>query len=155
MRAALEFAVPQLSLHSPLGPLTVSEEETGLVALDWGWACAQQETALLRRARTQLDAYFDGVLDQFELPLAPTGSQFCRTVWAALQRIPFGATRTYAELADEVGGCARAVGQANRYNPLPILIPCHRVVSRRGVGGFTGLGGTDTKRFLLDHERDD
>lgn len=146
--------MPQLSLHSPLGPLTVTEEEFGLVALDWGWASMQQETTLLRRARTQLNAYFDGELNRFELPLAPAGSPFRRTVWAALQRIPFGATRTYAQLAGEVGGCARAVGQANRYNPLPILIPCHRVVSRQGIGGFTGAGGTNTKRFLLDHERD-
>ncbi len=145
--------MPQLSLHSPLGALTLSQEEEGLVALDWGWGCSQQETALLRLARTQLHAYFDHELDAFDLPLAPSGTDFRLKVWDALQRIPFGVTRTYADIASEVGGCARAVGQANRYNPLPILIPCHRVVARTGIGGFTGEGGIDTKLFLLDHER--
>jgi methylated-DNA-[protein]-cysteine S-methyltransferase len=145
--------VPQLSLHSPLGALTVSQEDEGLVALDWGWGCDQEETALLRRAREQLHAYFDGELQAFDLPLAPAGSVFRLKVWDALRRIPFGTTRTYTEIAREIGGCARAIGQANRNNPLPILIPCHRVVAKGGIGGFTGEGGTDTKRFLLDHEK--
>lgn len=145
--------MPQLSLHTPLGALTVSQEEEGLVALDWGWGCDQQETTLLRHARAQLHAYFDGDLQEFDLPLAPVGSAFRLKVWNALRSIPFGETRAYAEIALEVGGCARAVGQANRSNPLPILIPCHRVVSRNGIGGFTGEGGVDTKRFLLDHEK--
>lgn len=146
--------MPQLSLHSPLGALTVSQEDDGLVALDWGWACSQHETSLLRQARAQLNAYFDRDLDHFDLPLFPSGSVFRLKVWAALRRIPFGATRTYADIASEIGGCARAVGQANRSNPLPILIPCHRVVARNGIGGFTGEGGIDTKRFLLNHEED-
>ena len=144
--------MPQLSLHSPLGALTISQEDEALVALDWGWGCDQNETRLLRRARAQLHAYFDRELDAFDLPIAPFGSVFRLKVWTALRQIPFGATRTYTDIANEVGGCARAIGQANRYNPLPILIPCHRVVARSGIGGFTGEGGTDTKRFLLDHE---
>lgn len=146
--------MPQLSLHSPLGALTVSQEEEGLVAVDWGWSCSQQETELLRQARAQLHAYFDRELEAFDLPLAPTGTAFRLRVWEALRRIPFGVTRTYGEVANDVGGCARAVGQANRNNPLPILIPCHRVVAKTGLGGFTASGGTDTKRFLLDHEGD-
>lgn len=146
--------MPQLSLHSPLGALTVSQEDAGLVALDWGWGCTQEDTALLRQARAQLHAYFDGDLDRFDLPLAPSGTEFRMKVWQALLRIPHGTTRTYSEIAHEVGGCARAIGQANRHNPLPILIPCHRVVARNGIGGFTGEGGTDTKRFLLEHEKD-
>ena len=146
--------MPQLSFHSPLGALTLSQEDAGLVALDWGWACTQQETALLRRAKAELYAYFDRELDDFDLPLAASGTPYRLKGWAALQRIPLGATRTYAEIAAEVGGCARSVGQANSRNPLPILIPCHRVVSRTGIGGFTAEGGADTKRFLLDHERD-
>ena len=146
--------MPQLSLHSPLGALTISQEDQGLVALDWGWGCDQQETDLLRRTRAQLHAYFDRELDAFDLPLAPAGTSFRLKVWDALRQIPFGTIRTYTDVANEVGGCARAIGQANRYNPLPILIPCHRVVARSGIGGLTGEGGTDTKRFLLDHERD-
>ncbi len=154
MRVEPEPSLPQLSLHSPLGPLTVSQEDAGIVALDWGWGCMQQETTLLRHAREQLHAYFDGTRETFDLPLAPSGTAFRLRVWRALLRIPFGATRTYAELATEIGGCPRAIGQANRFNPLPILIPCHRVVARGGLGGFTGEGGTVTKRFLLDHEKD-
>ena len=154
MRLIPEPGLPQLSLHSPLGPLTVSQEEDALVALDWGWGCMQQETALLCRARDQLHAYFDGALVTFDLPLAPLGTAFRLKVWDALRAIPFGATRTYGEIARDVGGSPRAVGQANRHNPLPILIPCHRVVARDGIGGFTAEGGMQTKRFLLDHERD-
>ena len=154
MRPNPEPGLPQLSLHSPLGPLTVSQEEDGLVALDWGWGCMQQETELLCRARAQLHAYFDGSLTAFDLPLAPLGTIFRLKVWDALRAIPFGATRTYGEIACAVGGGPRAVGQANRNNPLPILIPCHRVVARDGIGGFTAEGGMHSKRFLLDHERD-
>ena len=146
--------MPQLSFHSPLGALTLSQEDEGLVALDWGWGCQQEETTLLRSARAQMHAYFDGELKDFDLPLAASGTPFRLKVWAALRRIPFGATRTYAEIATEIGGCARAIGQANRHNPMPILIPCHRVVARAGIGGFTGEGGIETKRFLLDHEKD-
>ena len=152
MGAASEPEVPQLSLHSPVGALTIAQEDEALVALDWGWGCAQQETTLLRRAREQLHAYFDRRLETFDLPLAPTGTAFRLKVWSMLRQIPFGGTRTYGSIADEVGGCARAIGQANSYNPLPILIPCHRVVARHGIGGFTGHLGIATKRFLLDHE---
>ena len=146
--------LPQLSLHSPLGALTVSQEDEGLVAVDWGWGCVQERTTLLCRAVAQLQAYFDRELDVFDLPLMPSGTMFRLKVWGALRRIPYGDTRTYTDIANEVGGCARAVGQANKHNPLPILIPCHRVVARIGIGGFTGDGGIDTKRFLLDHEGD-
>ena len=145
--------MPQLSLHTPLGALTVSQEEEALVALDWGWGCDQEETALLRHARAQLHAYFDGDLRVFDLPLAPAGSAFRLKVWNALRSIPFGETRIYAEIALEVGGCARAVGQANRSNPLPILIPCHRVVGTTGLGGYSGGDGVETKTWLLTLER--
>ncbi len=149
-----EPGLPQLSFHSPLGPLTVSQEEQAIVALDWGWGCTQEETALLRLAREQVHAYFDGTLNSFTLPLAPAGTAYRLKVWNALLCIPFGQTRTYSEVSQLVGGCARAVGQANRSNPLPIIVPCHRIVGRSGIGGFTGAGGIDTKRYLLDHEKD-
>ncbi len=152
MGAASELGVPQLSLHSPVGALTVAQEDEALVALDWGWACAQEQTPLLRCAREQLHAYFDRQLAAFDLPLAPFGTVFRLKVWTAVQHIPFGNTRTYGEIAHEVGGCARAIGQASSYNPLPILIPCHRVVARNGIGGFTSHEGVTIKRFLLDHE---
>ncbi|MBN9562916.1 MAG: methylated-DNA--[protein]-cysteine S-methyltransferase [Alphaproteobacteria bacterium] len=144
--------MPQLSLHSPIGDLTVSEENGAIVAVDWGWGRDQQETPLLRRAVDQLDAYFDGTLDSFDLPLAPSGTAYRRRVWQALCDIPYGQTRTYADIAAVAGGVARSVGQANGCNPIPIFIPCHRVVASAGLGGYSGGDGLDTKRYLLDLE---
>lgn len=145
--------MPQLSMHSPLGSLTLTQEEDAIVALDWGWGRDQQETTLLALARDQLHAYFDGDLTRFSLPLSPVGATpYRRRVWAALSDIPFGETRTYGELARLTGGSARSVGQANRCNPLPILIPCHRVVASSHIGGFSTEGGIETKRFLLSLE---
>jgi methylated-DNA-[protein]-cysteine S-methyltransferase len=142
-------AVPQLSLQTPFGALTLSEEDGALVALDWGWGRDQADTALLRRARDQLNAYLDGELRRFDLPLRPAGSAYQRRVWQALGEIPFGETRSYAQLAAAAGGSARSVGQANSLNPLPVIVPCHRVVAARGLGGYSGAEGPDTKRALL------
>ena len=147
-----ETGLPQLSLHTPLGDLTISEEDGAVVALDWGWGRDQVETPLLLRARDQLQEYFDGERTCFDLPLAPHGSAYRRRVWAALCDIPPGATRTYGEIARVAGGSARSVGQANGANPIPVLIPCHRVVGSVGIGGYSGGDGLDTKRFLLQLE---
>jgi len=144
--------VPQLSLHTPIGPITVSEEDGAIVALDWGWGRDQTETPLLLAARGQLHAYFDGETDGFSLPLAPAGSAYRRRVWQALCDIPHGATRTYAEVARVAGGAARSVGQASAANPIPIIIPCHRVLGSHGLGGYSGGEGPDTKRYLLGLE---
>ena len=144
--------MPQLSLHTPLGDLTVSAEDEAIVAVDWGWGRDQTETPTLLRAREQLQAYFDRQRRCFDLPLAPPGSQYRRRVWAALCAIPPGQTRTYAEIARVVGGSPRSVGQANGANPIPVLIPCHRVVATVGLGGYSGGDGLDTKRFLLQLE---
>ena len=144
--------MPQLSLHTPLGALTVSEEDGAIVAVDWGWGCRQTETALLLEARAQLQAYFDRTRTTFNLPLAPRGSDYRRRVWAALCAIPPGHTRTYGGIARIAGGSARSVGQANGANPIPVLIPCHRVVASAGLGGYSGGSGLDTKRFLLQFE---
>jgi methylated-DNA-[protein]-cysteine S-methyltransferase len=144
--------LPQLSLHTPLGALTISEDDGVIVALDWGWGRDQAETPLLLRARDQMQEYFDGERTRFELPLAPYGTSYRQRVWAALQAIPYGETRTYQDVAASAGGVARSVGQANGENPLPILIPCHRVVASHGLGGYSGGDGIETKRFLLEHE---
>jgi methylated-DNA-[protein]-cysteine S-methyltransferase len=144
--------VPQLSLHTPIGDLTVSEEDGAVVALDWGWGRDQDETPLLGRARDQLHAYFDGELTAFDLPLAPTGSSYRRAVWHALCGIPFGTTRSYSDIAASVGGSPRSVGQANGNNPIPVIIPCHRVVASNHLGGYSGGDGLTTKRWLLAHE---
>jgi methylated-DNA-[protein]-cysteine S-methyltransferase len=145
--------MPQLSLHTPLGPITVSEEDGALVSADWGWGRDQQATALLTRAIEQLNAYFDGELESFELPLAPPGSPYRQKVWAALSAIPFGETRSYLDIARFAGGSPRSVGGANAANPIPILIPCHRVVATTGIGGYSGMGGLETKRWLLALEQ--
>jgi methylated-DNA-[protein]-cysteine S-methyltransferase len=144
--------LPQLSLHTPLGALTISEDEGMIVALDWGWGRDQAETPLLLRAKDQMQEYFDGERTSFDLPLAPYGTVYRQRVWAALQAIPYGETRTYRDIAVSAGGVARSVGQANGENPLPILIPCHRVVATHGLGGYSGGDGIETKRFLLEHE---
>lgn len=148
--------VPQLSLHTPIGDLTVSEEDGSIVALDWGWGRDQTETFLLTQVAARLQDYFDGArVDFADLPLAPAGSAYRQKVWQALRGIPRGTTCSYIDLARIVGGAARSVGQANAANPIPILIPCHRVVAAAGLGGYSGEGGLQTKRQLLDLERDD
>ena len=146
-------AMPQLSLHTPLGALTLSEEDGAIVALDWGWGRDQTETQLLGRGRAQLHAYFDSTLRRFDLPLAPAGSPYRQRIWAALARIPFGQTRSYADIAQDAGGSARSVGGANGANPIPIIIPCHRVVAANGLGGYSGGDGLRTKRYLLALEQ--
>jgi len=144
--------MPQLSLHTPIGDITVSEEEGALVSVDWGWVQDQTQTPLLLRARAQLHAYFDGNLREFDLPLQPAGTAYQRRVWQALIAIPYGKTKTYAEIARGAGGSPRSVGQANGRNPLPLIIPCHRVVATHGLGGYSGGDGIDTKTWLLSRE---
>ena len=148
---------------SPVGELAlVSEREAGkeeteaLLRIDWGRPGPKGEeaetapTELLERAADQLHEYFDGRRKRFDLPLRPQGSAFQRDVWDALTRIPYGETMTYGEIADAVRGIARSVGMACGANPIPIIVPCHRVVASSGrLGGFSGLGGVATKRQLL------
>lgn len=147
--------MPQLSLHTPLGDLTLSEEDGAIIALDWGRGRDQAQTPLLLRARAALQDYFDGARTTFDLPLAPKGTAFQRRVWDALLTIPAGQARSYIDIARQVGcRSARAIGQANGANPIPILIPCHRVVAADGsLGGYSGGEGGATKRYLLDLER--
>ena len=145
--------MPQLSLHTPLGPVTLSEENGAIVAVDWGWGRDQAETPLLRRGREQMQAYFDGALQTFDLPLAPAGTTYRKRVWRALSGIPYGQTRTYQQVAVIAGGSPRSVGGANGANPIPIIVPCHRVVAAGGIGGYSGCNGIVTKRFLQNIEQ--
>ena len=145
--------MPQLSLHTPLGEVTISEDGGAIVALDWGRGRDQEATPLLRDACDQLQDYFDGKRMSFNLPLAPKGSDFQKRVWAALCAIPPGETRSYADIARTIGSAPRAVGRANGGNPIPLIIPCHRVIAADGsLGGYSGGDGPATKRYLLDHE---
>lgn len=142
--------MPQLSFNSPVGALTVTEEDGAILSLDWGWAMHSEETPLLVRARDQLEAYFDRTLTAFDLPLAPPGTAFQKAVWDIMLAIPFGHTRTYGSVAEQLGSSPRAVGMACGRNPIPILIPCHRILGSKGaLGGYSGLEGVDTKKLLL------
>ena len=146
--------MPQLSCLTPIGDLTISTEDDAIVALDWGRGRDQARTPLLREAASQLQDYFDGLRTSFDLPLAPQGSAFQQRVWAALLAIPPGETRSYGDLARLLNSSARAIGQANGRNPIPIIIPCHRVVATGGrLGGYSGGDGAGTKRILLGIER--
>jgi methylated-DNA-[protein]-cysteine S-methyltransferase len=143
----------KITVASPLGPLTVAERDGAIVALDWGTAPGEDRTALLLTAAQQLDAYFYCELRVFDLPLAPAGTPFQQAVWREMLAIPRGRTRTYGDLAARVDGVARAVGAACGSNPIPIIIPCHRVLAAGGrMGGYSGRGGAATKRFLLELE---
>lgn len=147
--------MPHISLHTPVGDVTVFEADGGIVSLDWGWVPEQCETALLRRAGEQIHAYMDGDLKDFDLPLALDDTPYRLAVWQALREIPFGETRSYGQLALRVGGSPRSVGQANGRNPIPIIIPCHRVVAGNHIGGYSGGLGAGTKRWLLTLEAAD
>jgi len=145
--------MPQLTCLTPLGELTISEEDGMIVALDWGRGRDQARTPLLLRAVAQLQDYFDNPAAGFDLPLRPYGSAFQCRVWGALRAIPAGGSRSYGELARELGTSARAVGQANGANPIPLIIPCHRVLAAGGaLGGYSGGDGPPTKLWLLNHE---
>ena len=143
-------------LDSPLGELLIeADERLGVtrLTLDAGELPdpegARRDDQALEEVCEQLLAYLAGRRRSFSLPLAPGGSEFQRQVWSALQRIPYGETCTYGELARRLGreGAARAIGAANGANPLPLLIPCHRVVAAGGLGGYSG--GLELKRRLL------
>lgn len=145
--------------NTPIGRLALVETEGSLRRLWLPGApfpeeAEEGETPLLRQAALQLDEYFLGKRRQFQLPLAPQGTAFWLQVWDALTTIPYGQTRTYGEIARQVGrpGGARAIGQANHHNPLPIFIPCHRVVAAgSGLGGYTPT--PEIKVFLLELEQ--
>jgi methylated-DNA-[protein]-cysteine S-methyltransferase len=138
-----------ISLESPVGQLVITEATEAIVAIGWIAGVEDEPTPLLREARRQLTAYFAGRLGAFDLPLNPAGTPFERRVWAAMQEIPYGETRRYGELAMQVGSAPRAIGRACGHNPIPIVIPCHRVLARGGIGGYSGGAGLGTKRLLL------
>lgn len=152
------------TLDSPVGRLTLVASDAGLVAILWpdeaparvrlGATVANPDHPVLAETRTQLTAYFAGSLTEFTVPLDLRGTDFQKAVWTALLAIPFGETRSYADVARAIGRptATRAVGAANGRNPVSIIAPCHRVVGSDGT--LTGFaGGLATKRFLLAHER--
>ncbi len=141
-----------LSISSPIGNLVLDEEGGAIVAIGWSNRRAGNGSPLLAEAARQLDAYFAGTLTAFDLPLRPGGSEFETRVWVAMQDIPYGETRSYGDLAAITHSAPRAVGRACGRNPIPIVIPCHRVLGKGWMGGYSGAGGLDTKRALLELE---
>jgi methylated-DNA-[protein]-cysteine S-methyltransferase len=143
-------------LETPIGTLGLVGSDAGLSAVYFDGARVEPagESAALDEAAAQLEAYFAGELTAFDLPLDLAGTEFDRRCWLALATIPYGQTVSYGEQARRLGlgpASARAVGAANGRNPLPIVLPCHRVIG--ADGSLTGFGGgLDTKRFLLEHE---
>ena len=143
----------QRTIDTPMGPMCLTEENGALERFFWG--CGGMDTTpLLSEAEHQLTEYFAGARRNFDLPLSPSGTAFQQKVWAALLSVPYGETRSYGDIARLIGnpGACRAVGMANNRNPLPILIPCHRVIG--ADGSLVGYGsGLDRKIFLLELER--
>jgi methylated-DNA-[protein]-cysteine S-methyltransferase len=141
-----------LSISSPVGNLVLDEEDGAIVAIRWANQKTGNGSPLLADAARQLDAYFAGDLTEFDLPLRPAGSAFELRVWEAMQEIPYGETRSYGDLASAIASAPRAVGGACGKNPIPIVIPCHRVLGKTGLGGYSGAGGPKTKQILLEFE---
>ncbi len=144
-------------VETPIGPLLVAGDAETVHEIHFAPAEPRDEWVrdddALKYASVQLRSYFAGKRTSFDLPLAPSGTEFQRAVWDALRRIPFGETTTYGDIARAIGkpDAVRAVGAANGANPIPIVIPCHRVIG--SDGSLTGFGGgLKAKRWLLDHE---
>ena len=148
------------TMFSPVGELTLVASDAGLVAILWendtpdrvrlGAMTRDDEDPILAAAEQQLHAYFAGTLTRFTVPLDFQGTDFQKSVWAALLTIPFGETRSYGEIARQIGrpSASRAVGAANGRNPISIIAPCHRVIGSNGA--LTGFaGGLEAKAFLL------
>ncbi len=154
-----------LRFDSPAGQLILRESHGAITALQWlksrqpsggsgAWGAPDpgEGSPLLVEAVRQLEAYFARRRQDFDLPLAPAGSSFHQDVWRLMCQIPFGQTATYGDLARQLGSAPQQVGSACGANPIAIVIPCHRVVAAKGLGGFSGGAGVESKRFLLDHE---
>lgn len=145
------------SLHTPIGWLKIAEQDGKLVdiSITKHKPVVQQPSALEQKTSTQLARYFQHQNRRFSLPLGLEGTDFQLRVWRALSKIPFGQVRTYGQLARELKSSPRAVGNACRANPLPIIVPCHRVISANGIGGYAGKTSgpiLERKRWLLLHE---
>lgn len=140
------------SIDTPIGPVWIEDEDGAITQSGWGTVDAPADTPVLQQAAAELRAYFAGTLTQFTVPIHHGRAGATGKVLDAMSAIPMGETREYGDIAREVGLPAQAVGQACGGNRIPILIPCHRVLSATGLGGFSAPGGVDTKVWLLRHE---
>ena len=134
---------------SPVGPLGADAVDEAITALVWGSAGSLSSGQLFNQLSDEMARYFARDLTQFTVPLAPRGSAFQLRFYNALCAIPYGETRTYGDLAKMLEVTPQAIGQACGANPIPILIPCHRVLAADGLGGYSGRGGIEAKVALL------
>ena len=141
--------MPRCFIDSPVGRLRLLEHDDAITDVQWSTQGSTEKTALLEEACRQLAAYFEARLTKFDLPLHPAGTAFQLQVYQTMLDIEPGHTKTYGDLATLVDGSAQAVGQACGSNPIPIIIPCHRVVAANGLGGYSGARGIETKIELL------
>lgn len=140
------------SLHNKFGWFSLVEQDGKITQLLWEKRTEGFRSEVLKEGLNQLEAYFAGQLTRFDLPLAPKGTEFQQQVYCIMQEIPFGEVLTYGEVAKKLGVPAQPVGQACGSNPIPVIIPCHRIVGTGNLGGFSGMGGVETKVQLLRHE---
>ena len=140
-------------IRTPLGILGLVEQDNQITQLLWHGENSGVRSAVLKQGLEQLEAYFAGELDQFDLPLAPKGTPFQQQVYGAMLAIPKGETLTYGDIAKALDCPAQPIGQACGSNPIPVIIPCHRVVGATSLGGFSGFGGVEMKIKLLQHEQ--
>ena len=140
------------SRNSPIGPIWVEVDDVGIVASGWGDVSGGAHHPLLDTALDELDAYFAGQLTTFSVPIHHGRAGLNAKVMDALCAIPFGETRRYGDLAKDLDAPAQAIGQACGANSIPIFVPCHRILSATGLGGFSAPGGVETKVWLLKHE---
>lgn len=141
------------TVSTQFGDLVLVEDAGAITAVRWGKARREDTSPLLEKAAQQMQEYDAGAREVFDLPLQVQGSEFQRAVCDAIYAIPFGDTCTYGDIAKALKAPAQAVGQACGGNPIPIIIPCHRVMGAKGLTGFSGAGGVETKVALLRHEK--
>lgn len=143
-------------IDTPTGPLSVTEDKGAIMRVQWHGPAGQDDSPLLQKTRLQIGEYFNGTRTEFDLPLRVDGSDFQRAVCDAMLAIPFGETVTYGDISKQLNVPAQAIGQACGGNPIPLIIPCHRVLGATGLGGFSGdgggLNGIELKVQLLRHE---
>ena len=154
----LEQAEEIFSIATPVGQIAVHISNARVVQLDYAAPKRHAQARLspaAARIKQQIQTYFKSPSVDFDFPVQADGTQFQKRVWRALQNIPVGTTMTYGDIAKRLHTSARAVGNACRSNPVPLIIPCHRVIASQGIGGFAGKttgASIDRKRWLLRHE---
>lgn len=152
----MDYQARFLAPFAVLGIVTDGAALTSITFLPPGTPALSPQDEISRLVCAQLQSYFDDPSFSFDLPLAPRGTVFQHRVWQALRQIPVGSTQSYGELARQIDSAPRAVGQACGANPIPLVIPCHRVLAQGGLGGFMNSTGGEPlaiKQWLLQHER--